>query len=218
MGESEQLIITEIFHSIQGESTWAGVPCTFVRLARCHLRCTWCDTTYSFTGGDRMSLEAVLQEVESANLPIVEVTGGEPLLQPMVYPLMDALLERGRPVLLETSGAVVLDKVPEAVHKIMDLKPPGSGEVERNEYANIDLLKPHDEVKFVLADRADYEWSRDITLSNSLTQKVKAVTFSPVHGKLDPVDLSAWLIDDQLDVRLGMQLHKFIWPEATQGV
>jgi len=165
-----------------------------------------------------MSLEAVLQEVESANLPIVEVTGGEPLLQPMVYPLMDALLERGRPVLLETSGAVVLDKVPEAVHKIMDLKPPGSGEVERNEYANIDLLKPHDEVKFVLADRADYEWSRDITLSNSLTQKVKAVTFSPVHGKLDPVDLSAWLIDDQLDVRLGMQLHKFIWPEATQGV
>lgn len=165
-----------------------------------------------------MSLDAVLKEVESANLPIVEVTGGEPLLQPMVYPLMDALLDRGRPVLLETSGAVSLAEVPKAVHRIMDFKPPGSGEVGKNDFRNIDLLEPHDEVKFVLANRADYEWSRDITQANSLTEKVKAVTFSPVHGQLDPVDLASWLIDDRLTVRLGMQLHKFIWPEATQGV
>jgi 7-carboxy-7-deazaguanine synthase len=214
----EKLTITEIFHSIQGESTWAGVPCSFVRLARCHLRCVWCDTAYSFYGGTAMTLDEVVAEVAAADLPLVEVTGGEPLLQPAVYPLMDRLLERGRPVLLETSGAVSIERVPEAVHRIVDMKPPGSGEERRNDYANLQRLTARDELKFVLLDRRDYDWSVALLQQSGAVKRVRAVTFSPVHGTLDPAQLAEWLVADRLNVRLGLQLHKLIWPGIDKGV
>ncbi len=211
------LLITEIFHSIQGESTWAGTPCSFVRLARCHLRCVWCDTTYSFHGGERMELDAIVAEVERADLPIVEVTGGEPLLQPNVYPLMERLLARGRPVLLETSGAVDIGKVPAGVHRIVDMKAPGSGEVARNEYGNLAQLRAGDELKIVLAGRGDYDWAVALLGEHGIDPAVP-VTFSPVHGDLDAAELWSWIVADRLRVRLGLQLHKVIWPAATMGV
>lgn len=165
-----------------------------------------------------MTLDAILAEVTEADLPIVEVTGGEPLLQKAVYPLMEALLERDRPVLLETSGAVSIKDVPPGVYKIVDMKAPGSGEVAQNHYENLDLVQPHDEVKFVIADRPDYEWSAEITRKHALAGRVQAVTFSPVHGELDAADLAQWLVEDHLPVRLGMQMHKFIWPGIEKGV
>jgi len=215
---SAELTITEIFHSIQGESSWAGTPCTFVRLARCHLRCVWCDTEYSFHGGDKMTIEAIVAEVERADLPIVEVTGGEPLLQKNVYPLMERLLERGRPVLLETSGAVTIADVPEGVCRIVDMKAPGSGEVEKNHYENLALLKRGDELKIVLADREDYEWTLRLLAEHEVDPKVPII-FSPVHGALDAEELAGWLVADRpANARLGLQLHKFIWDPAARGV
>jgi 7-carboxy-7-deazaguanine synthase len=211
------LSITEIFHSIQGESTWTGIPCSFVRLAGCNLRCTWCDTTYSFTGGTQMTVAEIIADVARADLPIVEVTGGEPLLQKAVYPLLDALLAREKPVLLETSGALTIADVPEQVHRIVDMKAPGSGEEDKNHYPNLDLLTARDELKIVVLDRRDYEWSWELMSRYEVMDRVRAVTLQPVADRLDPAMLASWIIADHLPVRLGVQLHKVIWPDAEKG-
>jgi 7-carboxy-7-deazaguanine synthase len=212
------LTINEIFYSIQGESTYAGKPCVFVRLTGCDLRCSWCDTPYAFSEGQKMSVDAVLEQVSQFGSPLVEVTGGEPLLQEDVYPLMQRLLDSGRTVLLETGGQVDVSRVPGAVVKVMDVKCPGSGEVDRNEWSNIDRLGSRDQVKFVIKDRADFEFARDIVTKHALDRRCAAVLFSPVHGVLDPKDLSRWILDDDLPVRLQLQIHKHIWGADARGV
>ena len=212
------LTVNEIFHSIQGESTRAGRPCTFVRLTACDLRCTWCDTPYAFDEGRKRSIEDVVAEVERYDCPLVEITGGEPLLQDDVYPLMDALLSKGRTVMLETGGHRPITRVPRAVVKIVDVKCPGSGESHRNEWSNLDALAPHDEVKFVVSDRADYEFARDVIRQYDLSSRCAAVLMSPVHGVLAPRPLSEWMLEDRLPARLQVQLHKLIWPPDTRGV
>ena len=212
------LTINEIFHSVQGESTYAGRPCVFVRLTACDLRCSWCDTPYAFHEGTKRPLEAILAEVDAYGCPLVEVTGGEPLLQEEVYPLMEALLDRGRTVLLETGGHRSTARVPAAVTTILDVKCPGSGEAHRNDWTNLDRLRPHDEVKFVLADRADYEYARDVIARHNLPSRTAAIHFSPVHGGLVPQTLSEWVLADRLPVRVQLQLHKLIWDPATRGV
>lgn len=214
---SGQLTVTEIFHSIQGEGTQAGRPCVFVRLAGCPLRCVWCDTAYAFTGGTSMTIPAILTEVASFGCPLVEVTGGEPLAQPGAVALMEALLDNGYEVMLETSGAYDLAPVNPRVKRIMDLKAPDSGEVNRNRWANLDLLTPHDEVKFVLAGRADYEWAREVVAEQRLAARCP-VLFSPVHGQLNYQELARWILADRLPVRFQAQLHKHIWDPATRGV
>ncbi len=209
------LKINEIYASIQGESSHTGLPCIFIRLTGCNLRCSWCDTAYAFHDGKNLTLEETLQKVETFALPLVEITGGEPLLQEDVYPLMEALLKKGYRVMLETGGALPINKVPENVIKILDIKCPGSGEDKKNDLENLKLLGPQDEVKFVLLDRADYEWSRD------LLKKIAPPTqilFSPVYDKLDLKDLSQWILEDRLPVRLQTQLHKVIWSKDTMGV
>jgi 7-carboxy-7-deazaguanine synthase len=210
--------LNEIFFSIQGESTHAGRPCVFVRLTACDLRCTWCDTPYAFHEGTKRSLEAILAEVEAFDCPLVEVTGGEPLLQEDVYPLMRVLLDRGKTVLLETGGHRSTERVPDEVVTILDVKCPGSGEAGRMEWANLDRLRPHDEVKFVVKDRGDYEYARDITRRFDLTARAAAVHFSPVHGVLEPRALSEWVLADRLPVRVQLQQHKYIWAPETRGV
>ena len=212
------MTVNEIFHSIQGESTYAGRPCVFVRLTACDLRCWWCDTPYSFHEGRKRSLEDVLAEVRSYECPLVEVTGGEPLLQEEVYPLMDALLADGRTVLLETGGHRSTARVPAPVVAIVDVKCPGSGEAHRNDWSNLDRLRAHDEVKFVIKDRVDYEYARDVVRQRDLAARAAAVLFSPVHGVLDPKDLSAWVLADRLPVRVQLQVHKYIWDPNTRGV
>jgi 7-carboxy-7-deazaguanine synthase len=212
------LTVNEIFHSIQGESSWAGVPCVFVRLTACDLRCAWCDTPYAFSEGRKRGVEDVIAEVERYSCTLVEVTGGEPLLQDDVYPLMQSLIERGHTVLLETGGHVSLDRVPPAVVTIMDIKCPGSGESHRMDWGNLGRLKPTDEAKFVIRDRADYEYARQVVRDRQLAGRVRAVLFSPVHGVLDPRDLAAWLLEDRLPVRLQLQVHKYIWGATTRGV
>jgi 7-carboxy-7-deazaguanine synthase len=212
------LTINEIFHSIQGESTHAGRPCVFVRLAACDLRCSWCDTPYAFTEGSRMSLDDVVARVEGYGCPVVEITGGEPLLQRNVYPLMERLLERGHTVMLETGGHVSIEQVPAQVIKIVDVKCPGSGESHRNDWGNMDRLAAHDEVKFVLRDRADYEFARDAVRRHALPGRVAAVLFSPVHGVLEPGALAAWILEDRIDARLQLQVHKYIWGADVRGV
>jgi 7-carboxy-7-deazaguanine synthase len=212
------LTINEIFHSIQGESTHSGRPCVFVRLTACDLRCSWCDTPYAFTEGRKMSLDDVVAEVESYGCPLVEITGGEPLLQRDVYPLMERLVERGRTVMLETGGHVSIEDVPRTVVKVMDVKCPGSGEAHRNDWANLDRLAPHDQVKFVIRDREDYEFAREVVGRHRLAGRVAAVLFSPVHGVLDPRALAAWVLEDGLDVRLQLQVHKYIWGADARGV
>jgi len=210
--------VNEIFYSIQGESTFAGQPCVFVRLTACDLRCSWCDTGYAFYEGSKRSLDEVLAEVERAACPLVEVTGGEPLLQEEVYPLMQSLLDRGKTVLLETGGHRSTARVPEAVVTILDVKCPGSGEAHRNDWSNLERLRPHDEVKFVVKDRADYEFARDVIASHRLGGRVAAVHLSPVHGVLDLRQLADWVLSDRLAVRLQPQLHKYIWDPGTRGV
>jgi 7-carboxy-7-deazaguanine synthase len=212
------LSINEIFYSIQGESTFAGRPCVFVRLAGCDLRCSWCDTTYAFNQGHRMSVADVLHEVERYGSPLVEVTGGEPLLQEDVYPLMERLLDGGRTVLLETGGQIDVSRVPGAVIKVMDVKCPGSGESGRNEWSNIDRLGSRDQVKFVIQDRADYEFARDTVVRHALDRRCAAVLFSPVHGVMSPRGLSEWILEDHLPVRLQLQIHKHIWGADARGV
>jgi len=211
------LTVNEIFHSIQGESTRAGQPCVFVRLTACDLRCIWCDTAYAFHEGRKMSVDEVLQAVDEYGCPLIEITGGEPLLQDDVYPLMERLLQSGHTVMLETGGHRPIDRVPTAVVKIVDVKCPGSGESDKNDWRNLEKLAPHDEVKFVIADRADYEFARDVVLWKIPTSPA-AILFSPVHGGLDPKTLSEWVLADRLPVRLQLQLHKFIWHPATRGV
>lgn len=212
------LTITEIFHSIQGESTHAGRPCVFVRLTACDLRCSWCDTPYAFTEGRKMSLEDVLADVASRGERLVEITGGEPLLQKEVYPLMDALLERGHEVLLETGGHVPLTQVPPGVKKIVDVKCPGSGEADRNHWDNLAAVGADDEVKFVIKDRADYDYATRVVAEHGLADRVRAVHFSPVHGVLEPRVLAEWVLADKLPVRVQLQLHKYIWSPTTRGV
>jgi 7-carboxy-7-deazaguanine synthase len=212
------LTINEIFHSIQGESTHSGRPCVFVRLTACDLRCSWCDTPYAFTEGRKMSLDEVVSQVETYGCPLVEITGGEPLLQRDVYPLMQRLLDSGRTVMVETGGHLSIGEVPAPVVKIVDVKCPGSSESHRNHWANLDLLAPHDEVKFVLKDRADYEFARDVVERHRLPGRVAAVLFSPVHGVLDAKALAAWMLEDRLEVRLQLQTHKFIWGADVRGV
>jgi 7-carboxy-7-deazaguanine synthase len=212
------LTVNEIFHSIQGESTRAGRPCVFVRLTACDLRCSWCDTPYAFHEGRKRTIDEVLEAVEAYDCPLVEITGGEPLLQEDVYPLMDRLVARGRTVLLETGGHRPIDRVPAGVIKIVDIKCPGSGEADKNEWSNIDRLSNQDEVKFVVADRADYEFARDVIARYALSSRAGAVLMSPVHGVLEPRLLSEWVLADRLPVRLQLQLHKYIWSPATRGV
>ena len=212
------LTINEIFHSIQGESTHAGRPCVFVRLTACDLRCSWCDTAYAFTEGRKMELDDVLRDVESRGTQLVEITGGEPLLQKDVYPLMDALLGRGYEVLLETGGHVPLGRVPQGVKKIVDVKCPGSGEADRNHWDNLAIVGADDEVKFVIKDRADYDYARRALDGHRLAGRVKAVHFSPVHGTLEPRVLAEWVLADRLPVRVQLQVHKYIWSPETRGV
>lgn len=212
------LTINEIFHSIQGESTHAGRPCVFVRLTACDLRCRWCDTPYAFHEGRRMSVDEVVADVEARGCPTVEVTGGEPLLQADVYPLMQKLLDSGKTVLIETGGHRSIEQIPPGVIRIMDIKCPGSGEAGKNDWSNLARLTGHDEAKFVIADRRDYEYARDIVQREQLSARVNAVLFSPVHGELDPQQLSEWVIADRLDVRVQLQMHKYIWSPTTRGV
>lgn len=203
------LRITEIFFSIQGESSQAGRPCTFVRLSRCNLRCNWCDTPYSFTGGDRMSLDEIHAAVEAHGCRLVEITGGEPLLQPLVLPLMTRLLDAGYEVLIETSGSLDISAIDPRVSVIMDLKAPGSGESDKNLFANLEHLKSNDEVKIVILDRRDFEWAVQI-MEDYPILKVHSLIFSPVHGTLEPGLLARWILEAGVDVRLGVQLHKYL--------
>lgn len=217
------LRITEVFHSIQGESTWAGLPCTFIRITGCPLRCVWCDTTYSFHGGERRTLDELVAEARAVGTPLVEVTGGEPLAHPNAFLLIRRLLDEGFTVLVETSGAVDVAPRDPRCHLIMDLKCPGSGEVDRNLWSNLDHLTDRDEVKFVVADRADYEWVRDVIRERGLDRRVaagelRALLVSPVHGAVDLQELARWILDDGLPVRFQVQLHKLIWDPSTRGV
>lgn len=213
------MYVTEIFKSIQGESTYAGLPCIFVRLTGCNLRCTWCDTAYAFHGGTRMSVAEVLDQVKAFGGSLVEVTGGEPLLQAEVYPLIDALLADGYEVMLETSGERPLDQVPAEVVKIVDVKCPDSGEPDTFRPANLERMAPHDQLKFVIGTRRDFEFARDFTREQRLGERFAAVMFSPVHGALDLEELARWILDEGLEqVRFGSQLHKTIWGSAARGV
>jgi 7-carboxy-7-deazaguanine synthase len=212
----DTLVIHEIYASIQGESTFAGLPCTFVRTTGCNLRCTWCDTPQAFHGGTRMRRGDVLARALALGTPLVELTGGEPLLQPGVLPLMAELCDAGKTVLVETSGEADVAGVDPRVHKIMDLKCPGSGEVARNRWTNLEHIGPRDEIKFVLADRADYEWMRAVVRERALAGRTPNLLASAVFGRLPTKELVAWVLEDRLPVRVQLQLHKFIWkPDAT---
>lgn len=208
--ETQSLVrLTEIFYSIQGEGRASGRPCVFVRLSRCNLRCTWCDTTYSFKGGEKFTFDDVMAEVGKYPTKLVEITGGEPLLQPTVHPLMTAFADAGYEVMIETSGSLDISKIDPRVHIIMDLKAPGSSEEKRNLWANLEHLKPTDEVKIVILDQADYEWARDKVREHKLEERCHVI-FSPVHGQMDGNALANWILEDGLDVRLGLQIHKFL--------
>ncbi len=219
MSEREKkLTINEIYFSVQGESTWAGLPCVFVRLTFCDLRCTYCDTEYAFYEGKKQSLGEIVDAVAGHGCPLVEVTGGEPLLQKNVLPLMILLADAGHTVLLETSGAHDISAVDPRVHRIMDLKTPGSGEVERNLFSNIVHLTQRDEVKFVIGSREDYEWSRAQLREHRLAERCRAVLYSPIFGRIDPREIVEWILADNLPVRFQLQMHKFIWTPTQRGV
>ncbi|PYJ10120.1 MAG: 7-carboxy-7-deazaguanine synthase QueE [Verrucomicrobia bacterium] len=219
MSEAEKtLTINEIYHSIQGESTWAGEPCVFVRLTFCDLRCNYCDTEYAFYEGKKQTLNAIAAAVAAFQCPLVEITGGEPLLQKNVLSLMTMLADAGHTVLLETSGAHDISRVDARVHRIMDLKTPGSGEVARNLFSNIEHLTQRDEVKFVIGSREDYEWSREQVERHGLAQRCRAVLFSPIFGRIDPREIVDWILADKLPVRFQLQMHKFIWAPTQKGV
>lgn len=215
---AEQLRLIEVYASVQGESTFVGLPCVFVRVAGCNLRCNWCDSTYTFTGGQRREVGQILDEVSAFGIPLVELTGGEPLVHRASIPLMQGLLDRGHQVLLETSGSRDISPVPDAVHIILDLKPPDSGEERANLWSNLPLLRAKDEVKFVLASRRDYEWSREVILRHGLHERVGAVLLSAVWGAVEPRQIVAWMLEDRLPARFQLQLHKVVWPSEARGV
>jgi 7-carboxy-7-deazaguanine synthase len=219
----DSLRVTEIFHSIQGESTWAGLPCTFIRLTGCPLRCVWCDTEYSFHGGEKMSLDDIVSRTEEIGTRLVEITGGEPLIHRNAFILAERLLDRGFTVLVETSGAIDIAPLDPRTHRIMDLKCPGSGEESRNLWSNLDHLTERDEVKFVIAGRGDYEWARDVIRRHGLDDRVdngtlRALLFSPVWDSMDFKELAEWVLADRLPVRYQIQLHKIIWGANVPGV
>ncbi|MFW5921180.1 MAG: radical SAM protein [Polyangiales bacterium] len=218
MPKQDTLVVHEIYASIQGESSFAGLPCAFVRLTGCNLRCRWCDSEHAFYGGTRMARQDVLARALHYDTPLVELTGGEPLLQPAALPLLRELCDAGRTVLLETSGERDLSEVDPRVHRIVDLKAPGSGESERNRWENIALLTERDEVKFVLADRADYEWARDVIRRERLDERVHEVLLSTVWGELDAREVVDWVLEDRLRARVQLQLHKHIWGADATGV
>ena len=219
MAERENtLTINEIYHSIQGESTWVGWPCVFVRLTFCNLRCNYCDTEYAFHEGKKQTVSEIVDAVAAFGCPLVEITGGEPLLQKNVLPLMSMFCDSGYTVLLETSGAHDISKVDSRVHRIMDLKTPGSGEVEKNLCSNIDHLTQRDEVKFVMGSREDYEWSRARVQRYDLSSRCHAVLFSPIFGRIDPRQIVEWILADNLNVCFQLQMHKFIWSPTQRGV
>jgi 7-carboxy-7-deazaguanine synthase len=211
------LVVHEIYRSLQGESTHAGLPCTFIRLTACHLRCTYCDTAHAFNKGTTLGVEEVIEQALATGDRLVEVTGGEPLLQPEVFPLMTALADAGRLVLLETSGAVDIAPVDSRVAIILDVKTPGSGEVLANLESNLALLKPIDEVKYVVSDRDDFDWAVAHVLAHDLTSRV-AVLVGAVHGRVDPSELASWVLETSLPLRLQVQLHKVLWGAETRGV
>jgi 7-carboxy-7-deazaguanine synthase len=213
--DARSVMVKEIYLSLQGESSHQGRLCSFVRLTGCHLRCSYCDSEFAFHGGQRMENTVVVDRVLELKAPLVEVTGGEPLLQPGVYPLMEALLERGLTVLLETSGAIDVREVPAAVHKIVDLKTPSSRESDRNDYRVLDSMNANDELKLVIGSREDYEWSR--ALLPRVHGKPFSVLFSTVFGKLSPQQLAEWIIEDRLDVRFQLQQHKYLWDPNARG-
>jgi 7-carboxy-7-deazaguanine synthase len=212
------LTVNEVFFSIQGESTYAGQPCVFVRLTACDLRCAWCDTAYAFFEGRKRSIDDVIADVGRYRCALVEVTGGEPLLQEDVYGLMERLLAGGCTVLLETGGHRSIARVPGGAIAVVDVKCPGSGEADKVDWENMARLRPHDQVKFVIRDRADYEYARDVLARYGLASRTAAVLFSPVHGVLDPRDLSEWVLADRLPVRVQPQVHKYIWGADARGV
>lgn len=214
----ERLQVNEIFYSIQGESTHAGRPCVFVRLTGCNLRCRWCDTAYAFYEGRRMTVEEVAAAVAAFECDLVEITGGEPLLQDAVHPLIDSLFKARATVMIETSGACDIGGLDPRVIRIVDIKCPGSGESARNRWENLECLTKRDEVKFVIADRADYEWARGVMSRHGIAARAGAVLMSPAFGELDPKDLAAWIMEDRLPARLQLQIHKHIWDPAARGV
>jgi 7-carboxy-7-deazaguanine synthase len=216
--ESETLLVHSIFRSIQGESSFAGLPCTFIRLTGCNLRCRYCDTPEAFTEGKSMRREQVLAKVAELATPLVLLTGGEPLLQKGARPLLHELCESGRTVLLETSGERDISNIDPRVHRIMDIKTPSSEMSGKNRWKNIEHLTDRDEIKFVLLDRRDYEWTRDVIARESLTERVSEVLLSPVHGELLPRELVSWVLEDGLKVRVQLQLHKYIWKRGTKDV
>jgi 7-carboxy-7-deazaguanine synthase len=217
------LRVTEIFHSIQGESSWAGLPCTFIRLTGCPLRCTWCDTQYAFYGGEKLSLDVVIDRIDQIGTRLVEITGGEPLIHRNAFVLATRLLDRGYTVLVETSGAIDIAPLDARAHRIMDLKCPDSGEAARNLWSNLDHLTARDEIKFVIASRRDYEWTRDVIRQHRLAERVqagqlRALLLSPVWEKMDFRELAEWVLEDRLPVRYQIQLHKVIWGANVPGV
>lgn len=214
-GPTDSILLTETYLSVQGESTRAGVPCWFVRTARCNLRCRWCDSEFTFTGGVRRPVEEVVAEALASGAPMIEVTGGEPLLQRSSLEVMRRLCDAGKTVLLETGGSLPVEKVDPRVHRIVDVKCPGSGEEGRNRWENLDALTDRDEVKLVLADRADYEWAREVVRTR-LAGRPPVVLLSPVHGVLDPKDLVAWMLEDRLPARLNLQIHKVVWGDRRR--
>lgn len=216
--KEDTLVVHEIYASIQGESTFAGLPCTFVRLTGCNLRCTWCDTPQAFYGGTRMRRADVLAAALAKDTPLVELTGGEPLLQPGAIDLLRELCDAGKTVLVETSGEADVARVDRRVHKIMDLKAPGSGESHRNRWTNLEHLTARDELKFVLADRADYAWMRDTIRGRALDRLGCALLASAVFGELATKELVAWVLEDKLPVRVQLQMHKVIWSPDQTGV
>ena len=214
---TSHLQVTEIFHSIQGESSFAGQPCVFIRLTGCPLRCTWCDTDYAFYGGERLTVDAIFEKVKAFDCRLVEVTGGEPLSQSPTTELITFLCDQGYEVLLETSGAIDTTPVDSRTHIILDVKCPGSGMDDRMHWDNLSRLSANDEAKFVLKDRQDYDWAKDVLIRHGLTDRC-SVLFSPVFGELDLQSLAEWILEDRLSVRFQVQLHKYIWAPDLRGV
>ncbi len=215
---ADSVVVKELYLSLQGESAHQGRLCAFVRLTGCHLRCSYCDSEFAFKGGERLRTADVISRVRAMGAPMVEVTGGEPLLQPGVYPLLQGLLDAGLQVLLETSGAIDVRHVPDAVHAIVDLKTPSSGEADRNDLRNFESMDARDELKFVIGSREDYDWSRSMLREHRLAERPFALLFSTVYGKLEPRALAEWIIADRLPVRFQLQQHKYVWPPDARGV